>query len=159
MKKSLKAYPLADAAHPPAMNFVNISGKAFNTIGPSDYTFWDSINQMIQREPADAMDPVTLGFFASVGIEKGKPFAPDARMKAILTEAAAVGDATARTLVYRIRIKDAYFYPNSAWVTLFIGGSYKFEQNGVRCSTLIRAFSSMPQNTIIRHVSHKIMRK
>ena len=30
-----------------------------------------------------------------------------------------------------MRIKDAYFYPNSAWLTPFIGGSYKFEQNGV----------------------------
>jgi hypothetical protein len=138
VKKLLKAYPLADAANPPAMNFVNISGKSFNTIGPSDYTFWDSVNQMVQREPADAIDPVTLGFFAAVGIEKGKPFAPDARMKAILKEAAAVGDATVRSSVYRCRIKDAYFYPNSAWLTLFIGGSYEFEQNGVR---LLDAYS------------------
>src|SRR5882724_10735069 len=84
VKSHLKVYLLADAANPPAMNFVNISGKAFNTIGPSDYTFWNAINQVIQREPADAMDPVTMGYFASIGIEKGKPFAPDARMKAIL---------------------------------------------------------------------------
>jgi len=138
VKSHLKVYPLAEAAHPPAMNFVNISGKAFNTIGPSDYTFWDAINQTIQREPADAMDLFTLGFYASIGIEKGKPFAPDPRMKAILTEAAAVGDATARALTYRIRIKDAFFYPDSAWVTLFIGGSYKFEQNGAR---LLDAYS------------------
>ena len=132
VKNILKAYPLANAANPPVMNFVNFSGKAFNTIGPSDYTYWDAINQVIQREPSDAMDPITLGFFAAIGIEKGKPFTPDARMKAILKEAAAVGDATARTLTYRIRIKEAYFYPNSAWVTLFIGGSYQFEQNDVR---------------------------
>ncbi len=36
-------------------------------------------------------------------------------MKKILTEAAAVGDATARAITYRIRQKEAYFYPNSAW--------------------------------------------
>lgn len=138
VKRFLKAYQLSEASNPPAMNFVNISGKAFNTIGPSDYTFWDSINQMVQREPSDAMDPVTLGFFASAGIEKGKPFAPDARMKVILTEAAAVGDATARALVYKCRMKDAFFYPDSAWLTLFIGGSYQFEQNNVR---LLDAYS------------------
>src|SRR5215475_8264043 len=62
-------YPLADAAHPPAMKFVNISGKAFNTIGPSDYTFWEAMNYVIQHEPSDAMDPITLGYFASLGIE------------------------------------------------------------------------------------------
>jgi hypothetical protein len=132
VKKLFRVYPLAKAANPPEMKFVNISGKEFNTIGPSDYSFWEAISQVIQREPGDATDPFTLGFFASIGIEKGKPFAPDERMKAILKEAAAVGDATARTITYKSRLKDAYFYPNSAWMTPFIGGSYKFEVNGAR---------------------------
>jgi hypothetical protein len=138
VKKLMRVYPLAEASHPPEMNFVNISGKAFNTIGPSDYSFWDAINQVIQHEPSDAMDPFTLGFLASIGIEKGKPFAPDERMKAILKESAAVGDATARTLAYKCRTKEAYFYPNSAWLTPFVGGSYKFEVNGAR---LLDAYS------------------
>ena len=51
----------------------------------------------------------------SIGIAKGTPFAPDARMKQILTEAAAVGQATARTLAYRSRLPEAHLYPNSAW--------------------------------------------
>ena len=58
--------------------------------------------------------------------------------KAILKEAAAVGDATARTLAYKCRTKEAYFYPNSAWLTPFVGGSYKFEVNGAR---LLDAYS------------------
>ena len=132
VKKNLRVYALSQAANPPPMNFVNISGKAFNTIGPGDYSAFEAVNRTIQDEPGDAMDPDTLGLFASIGIEKGKPFASDARMKKILTDAAAVGDATARTLAYQCRIKEAYFYPNSAWLTVFIGGSYKFEQNGVR---------------------------
>jgi hypothetical protein len=130
VKKSLRVYALSQAASPPEMKFVNISGKAFNTIGPGDYSLFDYVNDVIQREPIDATDPDTLGLFAAVGIEKGKPFAPDARLKKILTDAAAVGDATARSISYRSRIKEAYFYPNSAWLTPFIGGSYKFEENG-----------------------------
>jgi hypothetical protein len=130
VKKNLKVYSLSQAANPPPMKFVNISGKTFNTIGPGDYSLYEYVNRVIQDEPVDAMDPDTLGSFAAIGIEKGKPFAPDARMKKILMDAAAVGDATARTLTYRTRIKEAPFYPNSAWVTPFIGGSYKFEENG-----------------------------
>jgi hypothetical protein len=54
------------------------------------------------------------------------------RMKKILTEAVAVGNATARAIVFRSRQKDAYFYPDSAWCTPFIGGSYQFlSQPGV----------------------------
>jgi hypothetical protein len=122
------------------MKIVDISGKAFNTIGPSDFSAFEYVNRVIQNEPEDAMDPDTLGVFAAIGIEKGKPFAPDSRMKDILTEAAAVGDATVRSLTYQCRIKDAYFYPNSAWMTLFIGGSYQFEQKGVRLLDAYSAF-------------------
>jgi len=104
---------------------------AINTIATADYSSWETLNQIVQDEPSESLDPVTLGFYASIGIEKGKQFAPDARMKQILTEAAAVGDATARAVTYRMRQKDAYYYPNSAWRAGFLGG-YKFEENGSR---------------------------
>ncbi|MGA2617286.1 MAG: hypothetical protein ABSF26_06705 [Thermoguttaceae bacterium] len=77
------------------------------------------------------VDATTLGFWASVGIRKGKPFAPDARMKKILTEAAAVGDATGRAMAYRVREKSAYYFEDRQWKKPFIGG-YKFQwQPGV----------------------------
>jgi hypothetical protein len=133
IKKNLRIYRLSEAANPPAMNFVNGSGKYFNTIGSTDYSFYEDVNQVVQEEPVEASDPETLGLLASIGIEKGKPFKPDARMKKILTEAAAVGDLTARTLAYKSRIPEAYFYKNSAWNTPFIGNSYLFlSQKGVR---------------------------
>jgi hypothetical protein len=54
-------------------------------------------------------------------------------MKKILTEAVAVGNATARAIVFKSREKDACDYPNSAWFTAFIGGNYEFlSQPGVR---------------------------
>ena len=52
-------------------------------------------------------------------------------MKNIFTEAASVGDATARAIMYRWRTPDGYWYPNSNWRLGFVGG-YKFEDNGAR---------------------------
>ena len=50
---------------------------------------------------------------------------------AILTEAAAMGDATVRALAYRTRDRSAYFFDDRQWKKAFIGG-YKFEwQPGV----------------------------
>ncbi len=132
IKQHLRIYPLAQAANPPATNFINVSGKAFNTIHSTDYSFYEEVNEVVQEEPNAAMDPETLGLLASIGIEKGKPFAPDERMKKILTEAAAVGNATARAISYRTRLTESFFYPDSAWGTPFIGGSYLFERDGVR---------------------------
>jgi len=133
VEKHTKIYRLKDAANPPPLKFVHVSGKAFSTLAPGDYAFWDDLNQVVQEEPTDTVDPVTLGLYASIGIQKGKPFAPDARMKKILTEAALVGDATARAIMYRWRTPEGFYYPDtkSAWRLAFIGG-YKFEENGAR---------------------------
>ena len=95
VKANLKIYPLADAANPPEMKFVNASGIPANFVAPGDYTFWSLLNQVIQEEPAGGSDPTTLGLFASIGIEKGKPFEPDERMRKILTDAANIGAVTA----------------------------------------------------------------
>ncbi len=95
VEKHTKIYRLKDAANPPQLKFVHVSGKAFSTLAPADYPFWEYLNQVVQEEPTDSVDPVTLGLYASIGIQKGKPFEPDARMKKILTEATVVGDATA----------------------------------------------------------------
>jgi len=130
IKKTARVYPLDCVGNPPALKFVDVTPEAFCSVGPGDYTFWEYLNEVVQEEPSTSVDPVRLGFFASIGIEKGKPFAPDARMKGILTEAATVGDATTRALTYRMRDRRAYLYPNSAWRTLFLGG-YDFVQDGV----------------------------
>jgi len=130
LHKTTRIYPLSQAANPPANTFVNVSDRAFSTVAPADYRFWELLNYVVQNEPVASLDPVSLGFFAAIGIEKGKPFAPDERMKKILHEAAAVGDATARTLTYQSRIPEAFYYPNSTW-RQWLGG-YKFEsQPGV----------------------------
>jgi len=126
-KKYTRIYALADAAksHPP-LHIVNMSQRPFNTIFRTDYRFWELLNQVVQEEPTASLDPVTLGFFQSIGIQKGKPFAPDARMKKILTEAAAVGAATARTILFHTRDRAAFYYDNSNWQRGFTGG-YQFE--------------------------------
>ena len=82
IKKHLRIYPLSQAANPPATKFVNVSGKSYNTIHAMDFSYYDEVNEVVQEEPSAAIDPETLGLLASIGIVKGKPFAPDARMKA-----------------------------------------------------------------------------
>jgi hypothetical protein len=127
VKKFTRIYPLADAGKAvPAPKFVDLSQKPFNTVAPGDFRVWELLNQVVQEEPSDSLDPVSLGLFSAIGIRKGKPFAPDERMKKILIEAAAVGDATARTISYHARDREGFYYANSNWQLPFVGG-YKFE--------------------------------
>ena len=132
VKQYTRIYPLSEAANPPPMNFVDMTGKPWCTIAPADYSSWDTLNQIVQQEPTSSLDDLRLGYFASIGIQKGQSFSPDDRMKAILVEAAAVGDATARTITYKIRGgEENYYYPNSAW-RIPLPGGYQFQdQPGV----------------------------
>lgn len=131
-KAGWKVYPLGQAAKPPKMKFINGSGLYFNTIHSTTYKYYEELNTVIQGEPADSADPEILGQLAAIGIVKGKPFAPDARMKKILTDAVAVGNATARALSFKSRDEQMYFYPGKSWFTPFVGGSHEFIQDGVR---------------------------
>jgi len=127
VKQHLKICPLADAGKTaPPIRFVNVSGIPSNFVATGDDRFWALLNQAIREEPPEGSDPTTLGLFASIGIVKGKPFAPDARMKKILDDAANIGQVTARTIAFRMRERDACFYPDSSWRLPFFGG-YKFE--------------------------------
>lgn len=94
-RDGVRIYSLAKADEPPQMEFVSASERQFNTIHANDAAFFDEIAPVIAREPIEMIDPETRGLLASIGIHKGKPFAPDARMRDILVEAAAIGNGSA----------------------------------------------------------------
>jgi hypothetical protein len=129
-REGLKVYSLAQAKNPPAMQFINGSEKDFNTIHANNYMFYEELATVIAREPIDFLDPELRGLAASIGIRKDKPFAPDARMKAILTESVAVGNATARAIAFQTRDPEAYYYEKSRWKAAFVGGDYKWLIDG-----------------------------
>jgi hypothetical protein len=132
VKAHARIFPLAAVAHPPAAAFTNISGVLLNTIHANDFHFYEELDAVVQNEPEYAFDPEITGLFASIGIKKGKPFAPTARMKAILADAVAVGNATARAIVFASRDSRTQYYPDRQWIAGFIGGSSEFSDGGER---------------------------
>jgi hypothetical protein len=112
----------------PETKFVEASGEAFNTIPPGDFGFFEMINANVQQDPATSHDVELAGRLAAIGIVKGKPFVPDARMKKILTDAAAVGNATGRVLNWRPAESLAWsYYPGSARSGMLWQGGANFE--------------------------------
>ena len=129
-KEGFRCYPLVQAQDPPEQKYLDLSGRQFNTIHANNGYFYEEINAVVQYEPADAFNPELVGLFASIGIKKGKPFEPDARMKILLDEAAAIGNASARAIAFRPRNRAVYFYPDRQWYSSFAGGSYEFMNDG-----------------------------
>ncbi len=113
----------------PATRFIDGSGLAFNTIPPSDAGFFDLINETVQSQPATSYDIELAGQLAAIGIVHGKPFEPTERMRKILADAAAFGQATGRALNWRYAMKhpDWAYYEGSQWGSMLWEGGAFFE--------------------------------
>jgi len=125
-KEGLKVYPLSKSSNPPAMEFISASKIPFNTVHANNFEFYEELDHVIQKEPLDFLDPELRGLAASIGIRKGQKFSPDDRMRKILTDAVAVGNATARAISFRDRDTRVALYPNSQWQSLSIASDYQW---------------------------------
>jgi hypothetical protein len=131
-RENVKIYPLSQASNPPKMQFINGSRVPFNTVHANNFEFYKEVDHVIQKEPIEFIDPELRGLAAAIGIRKGKKFAPDERMTKILTDAVAVGNATARAVSFRNREPRNAIYPNSQWLTLFGAADYRYlDDNGI----------------------------
>ena len=98
---------------------------------PNDYSAFEKLHALIQTEPEDYLGPEAKGMMAAIGIEKGKPFNPDARMKKILTDAADIANGAARAISYFPRDPgNLTFKDSEAWVTAYADKDTTFTRNG-----------------------------
>lgn len=132
IKDGFRQYPLAEAGNPGVQKFVNLSGRRMNSIHANDMSFFDELHATVQREPEGAFPAEIAGHWAAIGIRKGAPFDPDARLHAILEDAVKVGNATARALNFAPRDRRFFFYDDRHWWSPFAGGSHEFLDGGVR---------------------------
>ncbi len=147
--------PLKPLAEPDPPRFIEGTGKVMNTLPPNDFSFYELLDELVQSEPASALDPEIAGHARSIGIVKGKEFNPDDRMRKILEEAVVLANATARTISTRARADEGFAYyeddPDSRWFNPLFAGGYtwmdppaEISPDGVKPypSTGARAFNS-----------------
>ena len=87
--KSLKVYPLGQADAPPETRFLDAYPREWDTLPRYDLSFFETIAEVVREEPVLEQDLAMMGLLCAIGIEKEKPFAPDARLRRILETAAA----------------------------------------------------------------------
>jgi hypothetical protein len=92
--KTLKLYPLAEAANPKPTRFVDAFPDRLSTLPFYDFRYFQDLYDIINVEPVRPRDKVMMGMLASIGMEPGKPFKPSPKAKAAMERA----------------VVDAYFY-------------------------------------------------
>jgi len=85
--KRVKLYPLAQADDPPDTVWVDAGGVLFDATIPYDMRFFHALDQIVQAEPWLERDRAMIDTLRTLGIEKGKPFEPEAATQAVLLSA------------------------------------------------------------------------
>jgi hypothetical protein len=92
----LKMYPYTQRDNPPEMEILDAGTKAWSGVPPRGMEYWERLDDVIQREPIEPRDIFFHAMLRPLGLEKGKPFKPDARQTKILDDAALLGEAMAK---------------------------------------------------------------
>lgn len=106
--KTLKMYPLSEAANPKATRFVDGLSLPVHTLPFYDTRALQDIHDIISVEPVQSRDKVMMGMLATIGIERGKPFNPPEKYKTAMEKG----------------IADAYFYMQKMDTELFASHLY-----------------------------------
>jgi hypothetical protein len=113
--KEHRLYSWNDRANPPVSSYVDVSGRSWTSAQPNSLDYWRLLAELYANEPVAPRDRMMFGMLKPLGLEPGKPFAPDARAAKILAEAAVLGDLMARTIAYAKRDATAIVYPGKRW--------------------------------------------
>lgn len=113
--RAVRIYPHADRAHPSPTRIVSPEGRPWSGDQPRGLEYWRRLHQIYQSEVVDERDRFYLAMLRQLGIEKGRPFAPDARLTRILEQGAAAGELMARANTFAKRFAQGTYWPDRAW--------------------------------------------
>jgi len=116
--RNIKIYPLASADNPQPLSVVDTSKKAMDSTSlrwEDNFQFWERLNGIIQAEARVPEFLPMYGLLSELGIEKGKPFQPDARTKGILTRAAREGRDQMLVSAFASTRPDRKNWPDRQW--------------------------------------------
>lgn len=120
LKKGVRVYRWSERANPPTTRYLSPDPDKLAKIPvtPRGMDYWERLAAVIEREPVEDRDRFFVAMLRPLGIEKDKPFKPDARQKKILIEAAFVGEAMAKALSFSKRFEGARYRPDARWENL-----------------------------------------
>lgn len=129
--REVRIYPLATAPNPQVMEQRDMSKVATDATclrWEDNFEFWRVLKSVIDAEPLTADFLPMYGLLAALGIEKDKPFEPDARTKALLEHAARVGRDQMLVSAFDSAREDRINWPDRRWEWIgLVPNSAQFE--------------------------------
>ena len=124
----MRTYAYGERDNPPKEQVVAAGDRKWSQTPPRGMAYWERLAAVVGKEQVEERDRFFMAQLRFLGIEKGKPFQPDARQKKILTEAAALGELMAKANTSDKRVEPA-FWPNTYWKHALVVGLDQRKEN------------------------------
>jgi hypothetical protein len=130
--KATRVYPLGKKETAKPMKFPDASGVPCNMLFPEDGAYFEMLAQFIENEAVDPADLDMRGMLHTIGIEKGKPFKPDAAMRTLLDQAGTTAFKISKVVIADMLVKEpgGRYYPDRQWLNVFAGENCEFQASG-----------------------------
>jgi hypothetical protein len=115
LASTIKATPLAQKDAPKSIRVVLEGGRPFNMDWPKDYGYFDYMTEALSSEVLQPEDKLMMAMLKPLGIEMGKPFRPDDRIRRILTKAAGTGAAMVANMAFENRFAGRQHWKDRQW--------------------------------------------
>jgi len=112
---AVRIYPFADRHDPLPTRIVSPAGRSWQGDQPRGLDYWTRLHDVYQNEIVDERDRFHLAMLKQLGIEKGKPFEPDERLRAILETATQAGELMAQANTFAKRFEGSRYWPDRQW--------------------------------------------
>lgn len=112
---AVRIYPYAQREDPPATRVISPEGRPWTGDQPRGLDYWVRLHDIYQREIVDERDRFYLAMLRQLGIEQGKPFDPDERLRGILTQASTAGELMAQANTFAKRFDGVRHWPDRQW--------------------------------------------
>lgn len=116
--RNVKIYPLETAHAPTAFKFVDLTDTPLDLTPlawEDNIEYWQKLHAIIDYEPLVEKFRPLYGILKAIGIEKGKPFAPDSRTKSVLEHAARDGRDQLLVSAFASERPDRIAWKNRKW--------------------------------------------
>ncbi|WP_047491571.1 DUF1254 domain-containing protein [Terriglobus sp. TAA 43] len=116
--KTTKVHPLKPTPGWPELQWLDLTPMPQDTTPlawEGNIQYWQQLYEVINSEVPNQRFHFWYGQLAALGIEKGKPFQPDARMTSILEKAAKIANGQMRVESFNDRRPDRVVWPDRKW--------------------------------------------
>jgi hypothetical protein len=113
--EAVRIYSYGSGEGRPQTRVISPEGRAWDGDQPRGLAYWERLHEIYQSEVVEERDRFFMAMLRQLGIEKGKEFAPDERLRGILSAGAEAGELFAQANTFAKRFAGSRYWPDRQW--------------------------------------------